>query len=353
MLPRHEIAQDSELLQAQLLQPINADPVQPRLADDGLAFLDDTFPSDTDFNEFTRVFASDGVQLFSEGVVGNYDTYADNVILTGTAETVSFSLGQAHFETDGIRDNNDLNEEFGNAFFQVHLLPNTMIQAEYRYNEEKAGDRNLLFDSDEIRFDVSADQEIDTLRLGARHEFSPNSMLLGSFISREQDTRFQNSVVLDDTDQDSFFFELRYLLDQRGYNLTVGGGYIQTDFDNTIELLQLPFPPFLTSIDQEHTNGYIYLNILVHELIDETFPIPMESLALTLGISEEEFESGMNDNNQTNPKVGIVWSPFKNTTIRGAAFRTLKRTLISSQTIEPTQVAGFNQFFDDFNFTRA
>jgi hypothetical protein len=28
-------------------------------------------------------------------------------------------------------------------------------------------------------------------------------------------------------------------------------------------------------------------------------------------------------------------------------FRTLKRRLIASQTIEPTQVAGFNQFFDD------
>jgi hypothetical protein len=31
----------------------------------------------------------------------------------------------------------------------------------------------------------------------------------------------------------------------------------------------------------------------------------------------------------------------------------LKRTLITDQTLEPTQVAGFNQFFDDFNATRA
>jgi hypothetical protein len=41
------------------------------------------------------------------------------------------------------------------------------------------------------------------------------------------------------------------------------------------------------------------------------------------------------------------------TTIRAAAFRTLKRTLITDQTIEPTQVAGFNQFFDDTNGTTA
>ncbi len=38
----------------------------------------------------------------------------------------------------------------------------------------------------------------------------------------------------------------------------------------------------------------------------------------------------------------------------GALFsETLKRTLITDQTLEPTQVAGFNQFFDDFNATQA
>ncbi len=41
------------------------------------------------------------------------------------------------------------------------------------------------------------------------------------------------------------------------------------------------------------------------------------------------------------------------TTIRGAVFRVLKRTLITDQTLEPTQVAGFNQFFDDINATKA
>jgi len=41
------------------------------------------------------------------------------------------------------------------------------------------------------------------------------------------------------------------------------------------------------------------------------------------------------------------------TTIRAAAFKVLKRTLITNQTLEPTQVAGFNQFFDDPNGTEA
>ena len=52
------------------------------------------------------------------------------------------------------------------------------------------------------------------------------------------------------------------------------------------------------------------------------------------------------DTDQFNPKFGVTWNPFTNTTLRAAAFRTLKRTLITDQTLEPTQVAGFNQFFD-------
>ena len=51
--------------------------------------------------------------------------------------------------------------------------------------------------------------------------------------------------------------------------------------------------------------------------------------------------------NQFNPKAGLSWNPAPSTTLRVAAFRTLHRAAISSQTIEPTEVSGFNQFFDD------
>ena len=57
------------------------------------------------------------------------------------------------------------------------------------------------------------------------------------------------------------------------------------------------------------------------------------------------------DRDQFNPKFGIIWNPVPDTTLRGAVFRALKRTLITDQTLEPTQVAGFNQFFDDANAT--
>ena len=49
----------------------------------------------------------------------------------------------------------------------------------------------------------------------------------------------------------------------------------------------------------------------------------------------------------------MIWNLRQGTTLRLAAFKVLKRTLIADQTIEPTQVAGFNQFFDDSNGTES
>ena len=61
----------------------------------------------------------------------------------------------------------------------------------------------------------------------------------------------------------------------------------------------------------------------------------------------------LGEKNQANPKVGATWSLKSGTTLRAAWFKTLKRTLITDQTLEPTQVAGFNQFFDDPSATQS
>jgi opacity protein-like surface antigen len=71
------------------------------------------------------------------------------------------------------------------------------------------------------------------------------------------------------------------------------------------------------------------------------------NIVLAIGASGDFFNSDQYDKNQFNPKFGITWNPAPNTTLRAAAFRALKRTLITNQTLEPTQVAGFNQFYDD------
>ena len=79
-------------------------------------------------------------------------------------------------------------------------------------------------------------------------------------------------------------------------------------------------------------------------------------MTFTVGASFDFFGAAVRlfgTKDQFNPKFGITWKPIPGTTLRAAVFRTLKRTLITDQTLEPTQVAGFNQFFDDTNATEA
>ncbi len=56
---------------------------------------------------------------------------------------------------------------------------------------------------------------------------------------------------------------------------------------------------------------------------------------------------------QTNYKIGLGWNIASATSFRATSFRALKRTGLAELTIEPTQVMGFNQFYDDFNGTSA
>jgi outer membrane receptor protein involved in Fe transport len=88
--------------------------------------------------------------------------------------------------------------------------------------------------------------------------------------------------------------------------------------------------------DIEHRNAYAYGNL--------TLP---EDVVWTLGLSLDDFEEEQFDVQKFNPKLGVQWQITDRLRLRAAAFQTVKRTLIADQTIEPTTIAGFNQFFDN------
>jgi hypothetical protein len=76
VLPRHEIARVSELLQSQLLQPLNLTPIQPRLAESNLFLISAQGPGALSFNEFNPLFTRDRLTLQVSGLGGEQDTWA-------------------------------------------------------------------------------------------------------------------------------------------------------------------------------------------------------------------------------------------------------------------------------------
>ena len=304
----------------------------------------------------------------ASGLVGENDTWAGEGVVAGIYKKVSLSLGYTHFTTNGFRPNNDQKDDIVNAFIQLELSPNTSVQTEVRHRETKRGEVELRFAPDDFRPNLRERNYITSTRLGARHAFSPSSTLIGNVMYQDAARRVQDA-----SPPTLRLFEIK------GEDYAYSGGAGRTSvpldihkfcqrrrilqyrferqhscrashaWDTTSSPLR-PIPPRIVqnraSVDRDtqHTNVYLY-----------SYIHPLKDVILTLGGSGDFFDTDiprLEDQDQFNPKFGIVWNPLATTTVRGAVFRTLKRTLITDQTLEPTQVAGFNQFFDDPNATR-
>ncbi len=350
-LPRHEIARVSELLQSQLLQPINTTPIQPHLAESNLFLIGAGGPGELSFNEFNPIFNRNGITFQSSGLIGEHSTYGGEGIASGIYEKTSFSVGGFHFSTDGFRENADQRDEIANVFLQRELSPNTSIQAEYRYRDSEHGDVQQRFFPEDVFSGLTDELQSDTFRLGGRYAFSPDSVLLGSFIFQDRDARFRTEdfpvggFIDSKIPETAFSVELQHLFRSRYLNLQTGGGYlgVSSEDDSTIGFPGSEPFRFVTDLDLQHFNAYAYAYVNL-----------LKNVTTTLGLSFDSLSGdGEVDEEQVNPKLGITWTPVAGTTLRAAAFRVLKRTLITDQTLEPTQVAGFNQFFDDLDLTAA
>ncbi len=338
-LPRHEIARVSELLQSQLLQPINITPVQPSLAESNLLILEESGPSGLSFNEFNPLFIRNRLTLQPSGVFGSNNTLGDEVTQSGIWGKFSYSLGQFHFETDGFRENNDLTQDIYNVFAQANLSPSLSVQTEFRHRELEHGYLGFNFDLFDLnpitQLNFRRNVRTDTVRGGVHFAPASHSEFIASAIyaNGEDDQRLEFFEFHDK--HRGYITEGQYLFRIPRFNIVTGGGYYDVEVDNPLST-----PPLFSV---RHGNGYLYSYI--------RYP---DQIAWTLGISFDSLDDErLGKFDQVNPKLGMIWNLTPNTTLRLAAFRMLKRTLIANQTIEPTQVAGFNQFFDDSNGTES
>jgi tetratricopeptide (TPR) repeat protein len=343
VLPRHEIARVSELLQSQLLQPININPVQPHLAESNLYILKGAGPSDMSFNEFTPLFNRNRISLQASGLAGGDSTFGDELVVSGIHGKVSFSLGQFHYETDGYNKNRDQQQDIYNVFTQIELSPKTSVQAEFRSKDYKRGDLDLLFDPEEYLKDLRDKENINSVRFGIRHAFTPNSNFIASVIYHKSDINWAMTDFVEKLKEKGILTEVQYLYRTEQFSLISGAGY----FDEDSEVKDIFFgESSTTTTSPHHTNLYLYLQI--------NYP---KQVTWTIGGSADFFKGQNADKiikrDQFNPKFGLIWNLLPGTTLRAAVFRTLKRSLLTDQTIEPTQVAGFNQFFDDVEGTEA
>jgi len=375
--PRHEIARVSELFQSQMLQPLNTTPIQPSLGESNLFLISSQGPAALSFNEFNPLFNRDQVNVQGSFLLGEDDTLSGEGILSGIYRKVSFSAGYSGFQTEGFRENNSQDDRIANAFVQAEISPSTSVQAEVRYRKLESGDLGLRFFEDDFSALQAETTDGTSVRVGLRQDFGPSTTLLASYMHSDKDIAFilpDPDALIDfslDRQEKADSVEGQVLFRSSKVDVVGGGGYFDVDSDETnVVSIDDPFFGFtdITTSDTriEHANLYAYSYV----------KLPGD-VTLTLGASADLFDEDgaafsdfrlpdfpveepvpieaavLGSKDQANPKAGLLWRGASGTTVRAAGFRTLKRTLITDQTLEPTQVAGFNQFFDDPTGTEA
>ncbi len=339
--PRHEIARVSELLQTQLLQPINVTPVKPQLGQPGSFLAQRAGPSAAAFDEFTSPIATGGLKLTASSVAGGHGTRGTEIAAAGLTDRIAYGAGHYRFETDGFHDNNDFEQHISNAFVQFQPSYALSLQAELRSVRSDYGDPVVVFDRSRYSPTQRTSEESDSLRLGAKRKLSPSAALLASVIFQDAATLATGGGGFGvDIDRNGYSVDIQHLQEFSAARMQSGVVYANQSDDLVTRTLIPGVPaPSVTSetTDQRQVSLYSYAHFS-----------PTPTVTLTIGASLDRVDDPLADEDGFNPKLGLMWRPTTHTTLRAAAFRTLFGSLTTSPQnpqprLEPVQLAGFTQ----------
>ena len=338
-LPRHDIARVSEALTARLLQPISAKPIDSQLSNDKLFVTRDTGPSQAGISEFNSLFSRNQTNIHIDTTAGTRNTFGDQFILSGLSGRVSFALSQFHYETDGFKDNDASNKDIYGLFINTQPVSTATVQLEIKRTQFSKQQTFFAFDPDpDINSPVRIAETSNSSRIGGNYSLGSNATILwtAGYEDRTRtvwDTRFD--VLSSVTVARSKIFEVQNIQRFPQGELIVGGRW----------LLARDYFEQRGDAENGSSNLYIY----------GTWHPNMSNLILQGGVSADSvtvrnsaFQNQLR-RRRASPKVGIIWSPSQQTTLRLGALSSTKSRLVGNQTIEPTQIAGFNQFFTGFD----
>ncbi len=337
-LPRHDIARVSEALQAQIRQPLTLSPIDPELGTDNLGILRGTGPSRLGTNEFNQLFARDQVRLQVDGIVGSRGTVGDQIVVSGLSGRLAYAASQLHYETDGFRQNNDATKNAVDAFVQGQLTPAASLQLNLRRSDFELGTTFSPFDP-LVVLAQKIKERSDVARFSGHFAVDTRSDWVFSVASEHRDRRVENfpdGSLATENRARTHSAALQRLASIGSVQLTTGAEALrERDF----------FPLEQIDIAADSQTLYAYGQWRV----DPGRLSVLAGLALEHVQIRNSFVPDRIERKRASPKLGLVWSPQPETTVRAAAFSAVKRPFIRSQTLEPTQVAGFNQFFTGFD----
>ena len=348
-LPRSQPTRESEYLQALLRDPLGVLSPPLFLAESARSsasvapqhgFFQAVGARQTGYNEFSAVFNPPRIRAQIDGIAAGQGSWGNQLQLAEVAGNIGLSLSQLHFQTDGFGQFDRLDNTIWQGAIQAELDTGTRLFAERRYFDSQRRDvvapaepfyyTPLQIDEQRMRNRLGLRQQLgeahEILLLNAWDDIKQYALWLPTPYNGLTEPVFNNNLT-----QHVITREAQYVFHVPSLNVLLGTAKGSADTSNDLGG---------GSIDQSQTQTrttYAYTRYAL-------FP----QLQVEAGVSRDWQESGANfRQTYTNPKLGVRWEVVPRGTLRLAQFNVVNRFLASSATLEPTQVAGFNQFYND------
>jgi len=341
----------SETLQARIYQPIGANAARPDAAGGTVAF-----------NEYTALFDRPRFRGFVSGSYGFTDTNLDNTPntiedsnhwsgeATGTynGDRVAASLSVRRLKDDGFRVNNEQDTSVYTGFVEVAPTERDTIQLNAIFADRDTGDLPLRQVPVNFFPETIATDEWN-IGLGWHHKFSPATDLAVSGIWN--DTRQTVNFAGLGTGEAQLTgpqFEAQTVTRHRHWSWIGGAGIFDGNFDAKQQGEGV----------EKFGNVYAYAKIRDLGPVELTAGLAAEGIDAPTGLLPPR-DSFVGTSSVTfsdwhlSPKVGATATFKSGTTVRAAVFSKMASSIGRLQTLEPTQVSGFNQFHEDVGGTRS
>jgi tetratricopeptide (TPR) repeat protein len=356
-LPGFSPAFLSETLQSRIYQPVSVNAVRP-----------DTVNESVSFNEYTALFDRPRLRGFASLRYGDTDTdlptaldslELDNSSSQGGDATVTFNqdrlagaVSYQKFTSDGFRVNNDIDNDAIRAFVVLAPSQRDQLQLNVIDGTRDTGDLPLR-DFPVIPNQERLSTDLTNVGLGYHRILSPASDLAISAIYNDAEQTGSTPLLPDLSSKarlEGTQLEGQYVRRQSKLTWTGGAGYF--DGEQEITSIDSGVSTSLGKGDDQYANGYVYAKFRELGPVELTAGLSYEDVTAPVGLlpprdSQIQPAAVLFEDNQISPKLGLSARLAPKTVLRATAYSRLTPAIGRLQTLEPTQVAGFNQFFDD------
>lgn len=358
---RGGLARQGEYLQAILREPLGglspslllAEGVQPGAVAPQQGFFRAALPEGIGFNEYGAVFSSAGPHLDVDVTAGNHATLGDQLRVAGEVGRVGLSLSQLHFQSDGFGSRDTLENTIWRSVLRYDPRPGSRVHLEYQHAD--GGRDGVLFPGDDLfNQPQHVEDKRERTRLALRHQFGG----LGELIlvaSREDldqqiDTLPTAGNLLLETRRDrqdvrSEILEGQFVWHGDAVRVIAGAGHYRDRQHFAFGPGEHVFgnvPPIAIDTSARTRSAYVYAQ---HRF--------RPNLTWEAGIvADDQALSGFTQR-FVSPKLGLRWQVMDGATLSLAATRGLNRYVMNGASLEPTQVAGFQQLYNDGPGVRA